>query len=114
MKQALYALGDLLNDRGEHFEVAAIGGGGALVLLGLIERATEDIDLVAVGSVDGLVTAEPLPAALQTAIADVARALRLDAKWMNAGPTSLLRFGLPDGFTDRCTKRRFGGLRVLE
>lgn len=112
LEQALEALGDLLLDRRERFEVAAIGG-GALVLLGLIERATEDIDLVAIGSADGLVTAEPLPSALETAIADVARALRLDTKWMNAGPTSLLRFGLPDGFTERCTGRRFGGLTLL-
>jgi hypothetical protein len=59
------------------------------------------------------VTAEPLPSALQIAIADVAGALRLDPKWMNAGPTSLLRFGLPDGFAERCTTRRFGGLTLL-
>lgn len=112
LHQALEALGHLLHDRAEKVEVAAIGG-GALALLGLIDRATEDIDLVAVGTADGLVTAEPLPSALQTAIADVASTLRLDPKWMNAGPTSLLRFGLPNGFAQRCTVQRFGGLTLL-
>lgn len=106
------ALGDLLADRNEPQVVVAIGG-GALLFQGLIERSTEDIDLVGLMSRDELVSAQPLPAALAEAIADVAQLHRLPPKWMNGGPTSLLRHGLPSGFLDRCTRRQFGGLTVL-
>ena len=111
-ERALHALGDLLTDRNETYVVVAIGG-GALSFLGLVERSTEDIDLVGLVADEGLVSAEPLPTPLAEAISDVATLHRLQAKWMNGGPTSLLRQGLPVGFLDRCTHRRFGGLTVL-
>lgn len=41
LEDALELLGELLTDRGEEVEVVAIGG-GSLLLLGLIERATKD------------------------------------------------------------------------
>ena len=46
LADALAAVGELLADRGHQIEVVAIGGGG-LLLLGLIERSTKDLDLVA-------------------------------------------------------------------
>lgn len=109
---ALTALGDLLADRGQPFEVVAIGG-GALALMGLIDRATKDIDLVALSTADGLISAEPLPHDLQTAIADVASIMQIDPRWMNAEPTGLLRHQLPPGFRDRCRRQQFGALSVL-
>ena len=112
LENALVTLGELLSDRNERFKVVAIGG-GALSLTGLIDRSTHDIDLVAVSTDDGLVTAEPLPSGLHNAIKDIADVLRLDRKWMNAGPTSLLRFGLPSGFVERCEERTYGTLTVL-
>ena len=45
LEEALAAVGDLLADRGQRIEVVAIGGGD-LLLLGLIERVTKDLDLV--------------------------------------------------------------------
>jgi hypothetical protein len=109
LEEALRLLGDLLADRGQHFEVVAIGG-GALQMIGVIDRPTKDIDLVAMIEGKKLVsvgTALPLP--LAEAVADVARSLSLAQDWMNGGPTSLLHLGLPIGFQDRLQHRNYGG-----
>lgn len=111
LEGALRALGDVLADRGEAYQVVAIGG-GALSLRGLIQRSTEDIDLIGVVHDGVLVSAEPLPAGLRTAIADVALLVGSD-RWMNGEPTSLLIHGLPSGFLDRCERRTYGGLTIL-
>jgi len=111
LQEALTTLGAVLESRGHHFEVVAIGG-GSLLLLGLIRRPTKDIDIVALIDARGMIDAEPLPQALREACADVASAFGLAEDWMNPGPTSLLSFGLPDGFAGRTTRRDFGGLVV--
>ncbi|HEY4240283.1 MAG TPA: DUF6036 family nucleotidyltransferase [Kofleriaceae bacterium] len=112
LDDALKLLGALLRDRGERFEVVAIGGGG-LQLLGFIQRPTKDIDLVALRDGDALhPAARPLPPTLAQAIADVALLQGLDEQWMNGGPTSLLQFGLPDGFLDRLEHRSYDTLGV--
>lgn len=105
-------LGQLLLDRGHRFEVVAVGGGG-LLLIGLIDRPTKDLDLVALRDVGVLVPATVLPPPLAEAAEDVARVLDLAPGWMNGGPTSLLRFGLPEGFLDRLERREYGGLVIL-
>lgn len=46
LARALETLGAVLEDRGVRHEVYVIGG-GSLLLTGLIERPTEDIDVVA-------------------------------------------------------------------
>lgn len=56
--------------------------------------------------------AEPLPRPLAEAIADVGRTFGLGEQWLNAGPTDLLRLGLPEGFRDRVEIRRIGGLTL--
>src|SRR5690349_17382175 len=106
LETALRALGDLLADRQEQYVVVAIGG-GALSYLGLIERATEDIDLVGLIEGEMLVSAEPIPARLVSAISDIAQLHRLQPRWMNGEPTSLLHHGLPRGFIERCVRREF-------
>jgi hypothetical protein len=108
LEKALELLGDLLADRGLYFELVAIGGGG-LQLIGVIDRPTKDIDLVALIQGDKLVAVGPnLPAALAEAVADVAGALHLPADWVNAGPASLLALGLPAGFQERLERRKYG------
>lgn len=111
LERALIAVGDLLADRGHTIEVVAIGG-GALSLLGHIDRSTEDIDLVGIIDDGSLLSAAPLPPELAEAVEDVAGLLNLNAKWMNHGPTSLLKLGLPTGFLERCSERRYNGLIV--
>lgn len=53
-----------------------------------------------------------MPEGLARAVRDVARALDLDEHWLNAGPTDLLRFGLPAGFADRVSVRQYQALTV--
>jgi len=109
-------LNSALTALGEHLEVAGVGGlklvvcgGSALQALGLIERTTRDVDVLALmTSEGGLDSAEPLPTAVLDAAAIVARDLSLPADWINPGPTDLLREGLPPGLVDRLHRREFG------
>jgi hypothetical protein len=93
------ALGEQLAAAGERYELVVIGGSG-LLALGIIERSTRDVDLLALRSGDKLDSAEPLPKKLATARDRVARDFSLPVDWLNSGPTDLLRFGLPDGGVD--------------
>jgi hypothetical protein len=83
-------------------------GGSALTALGLVKRATRDVDLLAIAEDGELRSAEPLPDALRIARDRVARDFELDENWLNSGPTALLTWGLPDGFLTRVVTRRYG------
>jgi len=87
-------------------------GGGALLLLSLIDRPTRDLDIVARVEGERWLEGEPMPEGLATAIREAAGALDLDEHWLNAGPTELMRFGLPAGFAARVIVRRYGALTV--
>lgn len=105
----LGALGELLAERGLHFEFLAIGG-GALHLLGLIARPTRDIDVVAQVEGAELVPLDALPEGLRVAAADTAAVFRLPIGWFNAGPRALMDLGLPGGALERAHRRAWGGL----
>jgi hypothetical protein len=106
------ALGEQLTAAGERYELVVIGGSG-LLALGVIERSTRDIDIVALRSGEELSSAEPLPGPLQAARDRVALDFSLPEQWLNAGPTDLLDFGLPEGFLERLRRRDYGeGLTV--
>jgi len=111
LTRALDALGQILAHRDQPYEVVAIGG-GSLLLLGLIQRPTRDIDLVALVDEGRYLCAEPLPATLKLAVEEVGRAFDLADDWMNPGPTDLLRFGLPEGFERRAVLKAYGALTV--
>ena len=65
--------------------------------LGLVERTTKDVDIVALRSGEDLEGAEPLPEGLRAAGDLVARDFSLPAEWLNPGPTGLLEFGIDQG-----------------
>lgn len=111
LEQALNTLGELLADRGESYDIVVIGG-GALMLLGLIDRPTKDLDVVA--RVEGALwlRAAPFPGPLTRAVLDVASALDLAEDWLNPGPADLMDFGLPEGFEARAVVRSYGALTV--
>jgi hypothetical protein len=111
LDRALNTLGDLLMDRGLRFELVAIGG-SSLMLLGIIRRPTRDLDVVALVEDGQYLKARPLPEDLVAATRDVGLALGLDERWLNAGSTDLLDFGLPDGVEGRVETRRYGGLTL--
>jgi hypothetical protein len=103
----LSALGQQLGALGQRFELVVVGGSG-LLALGLIERSTRDVDILALRSGDELDSARPLPPNLELARDRVARDFSLPTDWLNPGPTDLLDFGLPEGFLDRLCRRDFG------
>jgi hypothetical protein len=109
---ALTALGEQLGAAGETAHLVVIGGSG-LIAIDAIERSTRDVDILALERHGELVSADPLPPAIATAAALVARDLGLEPNWLNAEPTSLLELGLPAGLTDRLIARAYGpALRV--
>lgn len=103
----LTALGEQLAALGQRFELVVVGGSG-LLALGLIERSTRDVDILALRSGDELGSARPLPPNLEVARDRVARDFSLPTDWLNPGPTDLLKFGLPEGFLDRLDRRDYG------
>ena len=105
--ELFHALADQLQALRAGFELVVIGG-SALQALGLIRRATSDIDVVALAAQGELVPADPLPPALKEAAERVARDFGLPSDWLNAGPADLLRFGLPAGFESRLETRTYG------
>lgn len=111
LDEALVTLGALLEERGEHFSALVIGG-GSLLLLGVVERPTADIDVVGYPSAVGYVKADALPEFLLTAVRDVGDALGLGSTWFNSGPAGLVDFGLPPGLANRVTVRKYGTLEV--
>lgn len=84
-------------------EVAAIVvvGGTALNLLGIICRATADVDVIATGAPEAerpprvIRPPNPLPPALQAMAARVARDFALPSDWLNATVGSQWETGLP-------------------
>lgn len=111
LESVLAALGGALAERGFAFEIAIIGGSDML-LQGFIKRPTKDVDVVAVVIDGDLRSPKPLPAELVTAARDVGRAYGLGDGWLNAGPSDLFDFGLPDGFFGRCETHTYRGLTV--
>jgi hypothetical protein len=83
-------------------------GGSALLALGLAQRATRDVDVVALSEPGGLVSAVDLPPELIVARDRVARDFGVPHDWLNARPAELLRLGLPRGFEERWETREYG------
>ncbi len=88
-------------------------GGTALIATNLVQRATRDVDIVALANDQGqLLDPAPLPDSLVAAAHEVAEDLGLPRDWLNNGPSSgdggIYRLGLPDGFSDRLHWQSFG------
>lgn len=113
IEKILSALGEQLDAINATIPELVVCGGSALNVLGLVRRATKDVDVVAfternsAGNIH-LKKAEPFPQDLDTASKKVARDFNLPEKWLNPGPTSAVDFGLPDGLMNRVETKRFG------
>lgn len=104
-------LGALLDERGQAISVLVVGG-GSLLLLGIVDRPTADVDVVGFSSPAGYTKAETLPEFLALAVREVGDALGLGQAWFNSGPAGLTELGLPPGLADRVTVRTYGALEV--
>jgi hypothetical protein len=115
----LGALAEQLLARASAEVELVVCGGSALQALGLVQRTTRDVDVLALtqGVADNgeplLITSEPLPPLLLEAARVVARDFSLPADWLNAGPADLLREGLPDGCAGRLHAVRYGERLVV-
>ena len=104
----LLALGEQLGALGAEIHLVVVGGSG-LLAMGLGDRPTRDVDVVAFLSDGALLKASPFPAALEEAAGRVAADFGLAAGWLNSGPTALLEIGgLPEGFGERLTAVDYG------
>jgi hypothetical protein len=109
----LSALGEQIEQTSEDTFELLVCGGSALNILGLIERTTGDVDVLAYvrrgnGGRILIIKADPLRPELSAAAAKVARDFDLQDKWLNAGPASAVDLGLPNGIMERVVTRRFG------
>ena len=98
---ALRVLGQLLADRGLHYEVVAIGGGSRTILFRTHRPNYKGLRFSCSHERSGnLFSANPLPPPLPLlkASEEVGIALHLGKDWLNIGPASLLEAGLPEGF----------------
>lgn len=109
----LTALGERLALTQTRVELVVIGGSG-LTILGLVERPTRDVDVVALLDGGELRPAKPLPEAVVVARNAVAADFNVDEGWLNSGPGDLLQWGLPEGFVGRLTNRDFGSFLTVQ
>ncbi|MFQ6047630.1 MAG: DUF6036 family nucleotidyltransferase, partial [Gemmatimonadales bacterium] len=109
------AVGDLLTHEGEHVAIV-VTGGSALILQGLVDRTTADVDVLAVAQREqgrrAIRPPDPLPNPLARAIERVAQDLGLPPHWLNTVAGSQWQTGLPPGLQERLRWRVFGGLSV--
>lgn len=104
-------LGALLDERGQAISVLVVGG-GSLLLLGIVDRPTADVDVVGFSSPAGHTKTDALPEFLALAVREVGDALGLGQAWFNSGPAGLTDLGLPPGLADRVTVRTYAALEV--
>src|SRR5215208_8393439 len=114
IRAALARVAEQLAIDGERYAVVILGG-AALNLLGIVQRSTSDVDILAfaVGFPGARNPAlreppQPIPLALSRAIAAVARDMGLDPHWMNTGPSLQWQQGLLSGLAARVTWQHFG------
>lgn len=111
IRTALTAVGELLADDDERIAIV-VAGGASLNLLGFVERATTDVDVIArapEGEGEELKPPAPFPAALDRAIRTVARDFELVEDWMNPEIGAQWSAGLPPWITEDIRWRHYGG-----
>lgn len=113
IEQALAAVGELLAAEEEEAAIVVVGG-ATLNLLGIVDRSTSDVDVIARARRDPdgtlrLERAKPFPPPLARAIQTVARDFELPSDWMNATVDAQWVQGLPPGLAESTDWRNYGG-----
>jgi hypothetical protein len=112
LEAALSAVGERLRYANQPCAIVVLGG-AAMNLLGVLDRPTIDVDVIARADESGAIhPPDPLPDALQRAIVAVARDQGLLEHWMNTTVADQWRLGLPHGMADGIEWRTYGALRV--
>jgi len=112
LARALETVSIRLRDNGVEPQEIVVCGGSALILTGAVARTTQDVDIVALASPEGLLSPDPLPKDLERAAEEAAEDLGLPNSWLNNGPSrgegGLYQMGLPEGLQNRWQSRRYG------
>ena len=87
-------------------------GGVALQVLGLVERTTHDLDLLAMVDGDRMSGLDSVRDALETAAQIVSEQLGLAERWLDPHPAEMNRQGLPEGLLERTTPKPYGELTI--
>lgn len=115
LPELLAAVGQHLQEAGETAAILVVGG-SALMARGWVDRTTQDVDVIARAHPEGsawrLVPAEPLPPAIEDAVARVARDYGLPSDWLNTVVGAQWRDGLPPRAAEEAEWRTYGGLTV--
>jgi hypothetical protein len=116
IEAALRAVGELLAAEEKRVAIVVVGG-ASLNLLGLLERSTSDVDVIAQAdqAAEGeyrLRHAVPFPRELESAIRTVARDFGLPENWLNSEVSLQWQAGLPPTTVADLTWRDYGNLRV--
>lgn len=114
----LSALGEQLESLVAESIELLVCGGSALNVLGLVQRATKDVDVLAFvkrnsQGRNSLIKADPIPPELEKAARKVARDFNLPENWLNAGPASAVDLGLPEGIMERVITRPYGNKLII-
>ncbi|MCS3856574.1 DUF6036 family nucleotidyltransferase [Salinibacter ruber] len=115
LREVLAAVGQLLEAKGKTVRIVIVGG-ASLNLAGLVDRATDDVDVIARAEEDEggpiLIPPDPMPDALMAAVQRVARDFGLPSGWLNTAVANQWETSLPPSLKENLTWHRFGGLRV--
>lgn len=88
-------------------------GGASLAMQGVIQRTTEDVDVIArINSEGELHPASPFSQGFMQAISKVARDFGLDKNWLNCVIDNQWKTGLPPGMSNDISWTDFGHLKV--
>lgn len=109
----LSALGEQLEGSSVEPVELLVCGGSALIFLGLVQRATKDMDILAyvkrtTAGDTSFSKAKPMNPEFIMASKKVARDFNLPENWINTGPTSAVDLGLPDRLMERVITGEFG------
>lgn len=115
LEELLAAVGEHLAAAGESVAIVVVGG-GALAIMGWVDRTTNDVDVIARARREEgrwvMGPPELLPEILVEAVARVARDYGLPTDWLNTAAAMQWRTGLPDRFAEEVEWRAFGALEV--
>ncbi|MCK4395472.1 hypothetical protein KAW96_02635 [candidate division WOR-3 bacterium] len=113
IEKVLMALSEQLDAVGASMIEMVVCGGAALNIIGYVQRTTEDVDIISFVDKDAdgktvLIKASPLKPVLVEAAKKVQRDFNLKENWLNAGPASVMDFGLPERLMNRVETRNYG------
>jgi hypothetical protein len=90
----------------------AVCGGAALIAVGLVTRATQDVDVIALlraNQVNVEVLKDKiLPADVERLVAEIGIELGIREDWLNFDASPLIAFGFPPDMTKRLIRKSYG------